>query len=254
MSLHVEVHGAGAPLVLLHGWGMNGAVWGEAVQRLARHFRVYCVDLPGHGASAPAVPFNLEALVQQLSTEFAGPLDVAGWSLGGQLALRWAQRIPGQVRRLVLVATTPCFVQAQDWTCAMAADTLRDFHAALIDNHALTLRRFIALQLRGSEDERELHQMLREHVFSRGHPDLDTLQDGLAILRDTDLRRELAGIRQPALVIAGERDKLTPPQASHYLARALHDGRSVEIGGAAHAPFLSHPDIFVDHVVNFLNG
>ena len=56
----------------------------------------------------------------------------------------------------------------------------------------------------GSEDERELHQMLREHVFSRGHPDLAALQDGLAILRDTDLRNELSQIQQPALVIAGD--------------------------------------------------
>lgn len=254
MSLHVETHGSGVPLVLLHGWGMHGGVWGRAIPRLAQHFCVHCVDLPGHGASAPSDAFNLDALAQMLASQFAGPVAVGGWSLGGQIALRWAQLDPKQVERLVLVATTPRFVQAEGWECAMAAATLQEFAAALLDNHHLTLRRFIALQLRGSEDERELHQMLREHVFSRGHPDLAALQDGLAILRDTDLRNELPQIQQPALVIAGERDKLTPPQASHFLAQALHNGRSVEIGGAAHAPFLSHPDIFVEHVKNFLHG
>jgi len=55
------------------------------------------------------------------------------------------------------------------------------------------------------------------------------------------------------LVIAGQRDKLTPPGASNYLAHAMPNARLVEIAGAAHVPFLSHPDFFVEHVKSFLN-
>jgi len=63
----------------------------------------------------------------------------------------------------------------------------------------------------------------------------------------------LPEIRQPTLAIAGERDKLTPPEASHYLAQTLPNARVVEIKGAAHAPFLSHPQIFIQHLKSFLN-
>jgi pimeloyl-[acyl-carrier protein] methyl ester esterase len=79
------------------------------------------------------------------------------------------------------------------------------------------------------------------------------LRGGLEILRDVDMRGELRDIMQPTLTIAGERDKLTPPQASHYLAQALPAARAVEIAGAAHAPFLSHPDLFVEHIKRFLH-
>ncbi len=130
---------------------------------------------------------------------------------------------------------------------------LAKFAAELEQSHAATLRRFIALQLRGSENERELLALLREQLFSRGEPDMAALRGGLDILRDADLRGELQHISQPTLVIAGERDKLTPPEASYYLAQAMPSARVVEVAGAAHAPFLSHPEIFVEQVKSFLH-
>ena len=53
MSLHVEYEGAGPDLVLLHGWAMHSGIWRDVRERLARHFRLHLVDLPGHGRSDP---------------------------------------------------------------------------------------------------------------------------------------------------------------------------------------------------------
>lgn len=254
MSLHVESHGAGAPLLLIHGWGMHGGIWGGMVERLAQHCRVVCVDLPGHGASVPLDDeFNLDQLVQALSVQFDEPLTVCGWSLGGQLALRWAALHPQQVNKMILLASTPCFVQRTDWPHAMAAETLQEFANALLANHAQTLKRFLALQVRGSENERELLADLRSRLFSRGEPDLAALRGGLEILRDTDLRASLAQLQQPALVIAGARDMLTPLAASQYMAQVLPDARLASVAGAAHAPFLSHPEMVVERMVDFLH-
>ena len=265
MSLHVDSYGSGAPLLLIHGWGMHGGMWGGVAERLAEHFRVLAVDLPGHGFSVGRdsprhsgdVGMNpdllMDSLVDQLSAQFDEPLSVCGWSLGGQIALRWALRHPQQISRLALVASTPCFVRRPGWEYGMAQETLAEFAAALQQDYALTLRRFLALQVRGSERERELLAALRGALISRGEPDLGALQAGLEILRDCDLRGELPGIRQPALVVCGERDTLTPPQAAHYLAAQLPDARLAMIEGAAHAPFLSHPDEFVKHLMSFLH-
>jgi len=60
-------------------------------------------------------------------------------------------------------------------------------------------------------------------------------------------------IKQETLVIAGQRDKLTPPEASYYLEQVIPNARLVEIEGSAHTPFLSHPDIFIEHVKRFLH-
>lgn len=252
MSLHVEIQGSGAPLLLIHGWGMHGGMWGQVKGQLAESYSVHSVDLPGHGGSAVCEPYVLDTLVQQLSTQFDEPLTIAGWSLGGQVALRWAQLHPAQVKKLVLVATTPCFVQQDDWRCAMAADTLQEFSASLLQNHALTLKRFLALQVRGSENEKEILGELRAQLFAKGEPNVAALKGGLDILRDTDLRTELTGIKQPTLVIAGGRDMLTPRAASEAMAQALPNASLEVIAGAAHAPFLSHCDTFVTAVRSFM--
>ena len=277
--MHIEITGSGEPILLIHGWGMHGGMWGEVAKQLAASHKVYCVDLPGHGHSKLHTPIHgsggegtdqdplsltlsrkcergqvlLDEIVAQLATPFSEPLTVVGWSLGGQLALRWAQLHPEQVQKLVLVATTPCFVQQDGWSCAMAADTLQDFTTSLLQNHALTLKRFLALQLRGSENERELLLELRARLYANGEPDIAALRGGLEILRDTDMREQLVHIAQPTLVIAGERDTLTPSVASKYLAQTLPNARLAQIPGAAHAPFLSHPQIFMQHLTSFLD-
>lgn len=253
MSLRVESLGSGNPLLLIHGWGMHSGMWGQVAEQLAQTHRVHLVDLPGHGGSAACAPYGLDTLVQRLSAKFNEPLVVAGWSLGGQVALRWAQLHPEQLQKLVLVATTPCFVQQDGWGCAMAADTLHEFAASLLQNHGLTLKRFLALQLRGSENERELLLDLRARLFANGEPDVAALKGGLDILRDTDLRAQLPNIMQSTLVIAGERDTLTPKAASEAMAQALPNAQLQIIAGAAHAPFLSHPQIFMQHLTSFLD-
>lgn len=276
MNLHVDSYGSGAPLLLIHGWGMHGGMWGGIAEQLAEYFRVLVVDLPGHGYSlgsrewgvvsekqgashllpTPYSPLSaaLDSIVDQLSAQFSEPLAVCGWSLGGQIALRWALHHPQQINRLVLVASTPCFVRRTDWECAMTAEALMEFTAALQQDYALTLRRFLALQVRGSARERELLAELRSALSSRGEPDLDALQSGLSILRDCDLRSALPDVKQAALVIGGERDTLTPPQASRYLATQMPNARLAIIEAAAHAPFLSHPDEFMMQLKRFMEN
>jgi len=269
MSLHVDDYvyagtgDSGQPLLLIHGWGMHGGLWGHVAERLAQHFRVFAVDLPGHGHSRgqwtgdggqnKRQEGSLDEIVDELSARFTMPLAVCGWSLGGQVALRWAMRQPQQVKRMVLVASTPCFVQQPDWACAMEAETLSGFDAALRKDYAQTLHRFLALQVRGSDKERDLLASLRSELFSRGEPDWNALYAGLDILRTCDLRSALPGVQQATLVIAGERDTLTPLPAVQYLAAHLPNAQMASIKGAAHAPFLSHPEQFLDYVVNFLH-
>jgi len=261
-DLHVDHHaytGEGeedTSLLLIHGWGMHGGMWRDMAEKLARHFHVYAVDLPGHGHSSgrkeSKASFTLDSVVDELSEQFTGPLAVCGWSLGGQIALRWALRHPHQVSRLVLVASTPCFVRLDDWKFALSVEILEEFAANLRQNYALTLRRFLSLQMRGSEQEREILAVMRDGLLSRGEPELDALQSGLEILRSSDLRGALPELKQAALVLAGERDTLIPLQATEFLATGISSGRLAIIKGAAHAPFLTHPGEFLEQVVNFM--
>lgn len=255
-SLHVDVTGEGPPLVLLHGWAMHSELWGDLVPRLARRHRVHAVDLPGHGLSAAPAQFTLPGVVAALAAAFppnGAPLTVLGWSLGGQVAMRWALAAPGQVGRLVLVATSPRFVAGGDWPHAMSPATLDRFGDELRVAWKLTVQRFLALQLQGGETTRATLAELKRRLDAREAPSPATLVTALAALRDTDLRGEIAGIGQPTLVVSGERDTLALPGAGRYLAEHLPNARFALMEDAAHVPFLSHADAFGTVLDDFLD-
>ena len=256
MKLHVETCGAGENLVLLHGWGMHGGVWGGVKGELARHFRLHVVDLPGYGLSAACVPYTLDRLVALVATALPQQSHLCGWSLGGLVALEVARRFPEKVAHLVLVASTPCFARREDWLCATAAETLQEFAAALESDYEGTLKRFLALQARGDEAAKGVLRALRDGLFARGRPAVEALRGGLEILAATDLRGQLG---QPGytgypstLIVHGDRDLLTPLPAAQWLANHLPGARLEVFHGAAHAPFLSHPAEFVETVKNYL--
>jgi pimeloyl-[acyl-carrier protein] methyl ester esterase len=248
----VESSGRGPPLVLLHGWAMHSGLFAPLLPHLTPRFRVHRVDLPGHGGSAGVAPYALDTIVTvvadavaRVSGAGAVPLTLLGWSLGGAVALRWALAEPARIARLILTGTTPCFVTRPDWPHAMAAATLRRFGDELAVSYRLTLQRFIALQVHGSEHARAVRAQLRGELFARGEPSAATLHAALDLLAGTDLRGEVGAIRQHTMVIAGGRDTLTPPAAGEWLAQALPQGAFRLIPGAAHAAFLSHPEAFV---------
>jgi len=256
-ALSIEVAGAGPPIALLHGWALHAGIWGPLVPRLAQRHLVHAVDLPGHGHSAPATPFSIDAIVGALDAAFATDapkLTVIGWSLGGQVALRWARLRPERVTRLVLVCTTPRFVAAPDWPHAMAAETLERFGDELRIAWKLTVQRFLALQVHGSEHGRAALALLRHDIFARGEPSPQMLSEALAVMAATDLRADVGEVAVPALVISGGRDLLTPPGAGRWLADNLPEARYVCIDGAAHAPFLSHPEAFFGAIEAFVGG
>lgn len=255
MSVHIESAGRGRPLVLLHGWAMHSGFWRPLVPRLTDRFRVHMVDLPGHGYSAPVVPYALDALVAaaiEALPEMAGrSLTLLGWSLGGAVAMRWARTEPDRVRALVLTGATPCFVRKADWPHAMSGQTLRQFGDELAVSYWLTLQRFVTLQAPGSDRGRTTLAQLRGYSVERSGPSPAVLRAGLELLAVIDLRSEIAAIHQPALVIVGDRDTLTPPAASRWLASALPNAKLAPIPGAAHAPFLSHPEAFTAALARF---
>lgn len=239
MTLHNEVSGSGPDLVLLHGWGMHAGIWADLARELAPFFRVHAVDLPGYGGSAMCDPYTLDQVAALLARQMPQRCLVCGWSLGGQVALAWAATAPQQVARLALIATTPCFTQRSDWPHAVEAEVLRAFAEGLRTDYAATLKRFLSLQALGDAQARQVVQRLKEGWSASDKPDPRALEQGLEILLHADLRERLAAVTQPALVMHGDRDTLTPPAAGEYLSRSLPDARLIRLRGAAHAPFVS---------------
>lgn len=245
MSLHVEVSGSGPDLALIHGWGMHGGIWDSVRAGLAKNFRVHALDLPGYGASAACQPYNLATLAQAVAESLPSGINVIGWSLGGLVAQRWALDCPQQVRRLMLVGSSPCFVQRGDWGNGIDPLILQTFANDLDQDYAGTLLRFLSLQARNGEGLRTVMKYLRVNLFSKGRPSAEVLKAGLNVLLDTDLRNEAGHFKMPLAILHGERDTLAPVAAAQWMGSRVEGARLDVIPGCAHAPFLSHPEIFM---------
>ncbi|MDP2110592.1 MAG: pimeloyl-ACP methyl ester esterase BioH [Thiobacillus sp.] len=227
-------------LALVHGWGMNARVFDELAALLAADFEVRALDLPGHGGRDDVADNTLQGWADDLARQLPDNATLLGWSLGGQVAMRAALDRPHKVARLVLLASTPKFVAAEDWPCGMAPADLQDFGAALLADPQATLLRFLSLQTRGMNGQKTLLQQLRQSLLAAPAASREALAGGLAILRDTDLRAELPRLTPPTLVLHGALDTLTPPAAGAWLADILPAARHVGFPRAAHAPHLSH--------------
>ena len=241
MTLWHDSQGAGPELVLLHGWGMNAAVWEPLLPRLQQAFRVTRVELPGHGESPP-VPGGLHAWAEDCLAVAPARAAWVGWSLGGLVALQAALLQPERVERLALVTATPSFVQRETWPQAMPLAVFDQFAAELNLDPAATLRRFLGLQVKGSEGARELLRILGSALAERPAARREGLEPGLEILLETDLRERLRDLQVPSQWLFGSRDTLVPVEVGMALQAELPAARVSLIEGAGHAPFLSHAE------------
>ncbi len=237
-------------ILFIHGWGMNSAVWTDMAAVLHRQYPqklIRCVDLPGYGRSAAChlQPYNSVTLAQTLLPLLQGRQTIIiAWSMGGLTGLEMLAAAPALISALVLVSSTPCFVQKEDWPYAVEARIFAEFSRSLKTNHKLTLSRFLAIQALGSHSAREDIKTLQGQLFARGEPDHQALEQGLQILLNEDKRQLLAQLSSvPIGLIAGEKDTLAKFPAQQALSQ--QDNISLfSIAAAGHAPFISHPDEF----------
>jgi len=240
MSLWHATQGVGPDLVLLHGWGMNAAVWQPLLPGLQERFRVTRIELPGHGGSA-MIEGGLEDWARACLAVAPVRATWVGWSLGGLLALQAALLAPAQVERLCLVTATPSFVQHADWPLAMPAATFDQFAGALLDDPGATLKRFLGLQVRGADDARTTLRTLSDALAQRPDPQPRGLELGLQLLQEGDLRARLGQLQTASHWLFGERDTLVPAGLANTIQESLPLARVQIVQGAGHAPFLSHP-------------
>ncbi len=237
-TARIREMGSGPPLVLVHGYPLDGAMWSGVARVLAAKFRVLKPDLPGRGETPVASGATLEDSADFLDAILAGlpgPAGVAGFSMGGYVALALARRKPAKLAALALVDTR---AQADDEAGRARRDeaiaTVRSAGVAAIAD-AMVPKLLTPASL-GNED---LVGRLRR-IIMRQTP--ETVEADLAAMRDRpDARPGLASIGVPALVVVGAQDALTPPADSEAMAAAIPGARLVTIPGAGHLTPMERP-------------
>ncbi|MFU2315081.1 pimeloyl-ACP methyl ester esterase BioH [Rahnella sp. PCH160] len=251
-ELYRETIGEGdRHLVLLHGWGLNAEVWRYTAERLAPHFCLHLVDLPGYGRSENFGAMTLAEMAEIVLDGAPEKASWMGWSLGGLVASQIALSAPQRVEKLITVSSSPCFSAQENWP-GIRPEVLHGFQHQLSEDFQRTVERFLALQTLGSDSARQDARLLKSVVLGQPVPSVEVLNGGLEILRQVDLRLAMTELSVPFLRIYGALDGLVPRKIVPLLDALLPDSCSEVIEKSAHAPFISHPERFCEIVERFL--
>lgn len=219
VELYFEVHGAGEPLLLLHGFSGSSQDWSSVTGEWGAHFQLIVPDLRGHGRSGTlAQPFrhadaatDMLALLDHLRIDRYKALGISG---GGNVLLHMATRQPARLQAMVLVSATPYFP-------AQARPIMRQYAENLPAAQWEVLRR------RHPGGEAQIRAILAStQAFAGSYDDMSFTPP------------HLATIQACTLIVQGDRDPLYPVELSVEMARTIPRSSLWIIPNAGHGPVL----------------
>jgi 2-succinyl-6-hydroxy-2,4-cyclohexadiene-1-carboxylate synthase len=225
-------------LVLLHGFTHTGASWDRVVAALGERYLSLAPDIRGHGSASGATPVTLAAVVDDVLALAPGPFELAGYSMGGRLALHVALAAPDRVRRLTLIGASPGIQDPGERAQRRAADEQLAAEVEGLDIETFALQWAQTPVLAG----------LPEAIAAAVHRDrLRSTPAGLAAaLRGLgtgalpSLWERLGELGMPVTLLVGERDEKFRAVATAMASR-IGGARVIVAGGAGHAVHLEDP-------------
>ncbi len=245
------------PLVLLHGWGVNTAIWNALIPKLEPEFELHIIELPGYGNSPPTqTEMSLVEITENVLSQAPDQAVWVGWSLGGTIALNAALTHPERIRKLQLISMTPRFLTGSGWEHGIRKEAFDQLAISFRGDYTKALQSFLRLQLYKTDraEQRISRQMAKDlttQIVARHTPSVAVLQNGLAILANTDLRDQLPHLTIDTQIIAGRNDPLVPIEASHFLDQNLTSPHSLIEMETGHIPFLESTKGYIKALTRF---
>jgi non-heme chloroperoxidase len=265
IELYYEDFGAGAPVVLVHGWPLSGRSWERQVPALIEDgYRVITYDRRGFGnSSQPYGGYDYDTLAADLNRllEHLDLHDVTlvGFSMGGGEVARYVSRYGvDRVTKAVFAAAVPPYLYKTDENPDGAIDEalLTSFHEAIRQDRAAFVDGFVTnfFSVKGRTDLVSPQQhAYNSQVAAFGSPQ-GTLELTTAYTK-TDFREDLRQFSIPTLVIHGDSDAIVPFEASgRRTAELVTDAKLVVVPDAPHGFNVTHADTFNAELLAFLRG
>ena len=256
-SLAVHSRGAGLPLVLLHAFPLDHAMW-ERQAPLADHVRLIVPDLRGFGGSSGSTPESMAGLADDVAAildalHVQRPAVICGVSMGGYVAQHVAARHPGKVAAVVLVDTRleADTDEARAGRADLAAKVGRLGTTILAD--AMVPRLLGTSAAARTEPYRShLEGFLREMIARQP---VATIQAALAALGSRpDMTAAMSRVLHPTLLVVGAEDAITPPECLARAEKLMPAARLLIVPEAGHLVPLEQPQVFNAAMVDFLQA
>jgi pimeloyl-ACP methyl ester carboxylesterase len=247
-----ELRGQGPAVVLVHGMGLNRAMWQWLLPALTPRFQVLSFDLIGHGGSADPVG---QPDLQTFAAQIIELLDacgltrcaVVGFSLGGMIARRFAIDHPNRMSALAILHSAHDRSAAERAAIGRRVETVRQSGPAVTVDAALA--RWFTDDFRTRHPEmmdlvRRWVTANRKEVYA---PIYRVLAEG-----DAEIADPIAEIRCPTLVMTGAEDFGNSPDMAQRMASAIPGARIAILPGLRHMALAEDPTAFNAPLVSFL--
>ena len=241
--------GAGEPVVLIHGVGLQSAAWGPQIAALSDGHRVIALDMPGHGGSDPlregaTIEDFVDWCHQALDAMQLGAVNLAGHSMGAMIASGVAVTYPEQVRRVALLNGGH---QRSEAARLAVLSRAAEIHTGKIDIEAPLTRWF------GDTPRERAASSLTKGWLRQ----IDPAGYATAYMAfaggDTTYSRDLAQLACPLMALTGGDDPNSTPQMAKEMAAAVPSGEVVVIEGHRHMVNLTAPDAVNAHLHAWLD-
>ena len=265
-TLHYATSGAGEPILLIPGLGLDHNYYRFGIPLLSRHLQVLAVDPRGIGRSTKSPPpYTVEAWADDFAVMIDklafGPIHVLGSSLGGSMALALAQRHPGKLKSLIVVGGFSELDRATELNFRLRLRLIEklgmsDEVADYMGLWTLT-RKFINSDagfatMRANQANIRANSAQSYSAFVEALLKWGRCQPGQE--REPKFTALLDSIKTPTLVVTSDNDHLIPKELSDLIAARIAGAKLIVMPGAGHIPFMEQPEEVVRIVLEFLAG
>jgi 2-succinyl-6-hydroxy-2,4-cyclohexadiene-1-carboxylate synthase len=230
-------------LVLLHGFTHTGSSWDPVIAALGETYRgparPLAPDIRGHGSASGRVPVTLEAVLEDVAALAVDRFTLAGYSMGGRIALHAALAMPERVERLVLIGASPGIEDAGERARRVQTD---ERLAAEIESSSIGefAERWAATPVLAGQPDAVRAAVHADRL--RNRPDgLARALRGLGTGTLPSLWPRLKEVRAPVVLVVGERDEKFR-MVAQQMALPLPSATVVVVKGAGHACHLEAPE------------
>jgi sigma-B regulation protein RsbQ len=244
---NINIVGSGTKTMLFaHGYGCDQNMWRFVVPAFENEYRIVLFDHVGAGKSdstqyQPEKYGSLQGyaddVLEIMDAAGGGPVIFVGHSVSAVIGILAAQKNPEAFERLVLIGPSPCYINDGDYIGGFSKKDIEGLLETL-DNNYLGWSSAITPAIMGNADRPELTAELNES-FCRTDPGIAKHFAKVTFLSDN--RRDLAGVKTPALILQCSEDVIAPNCVGEFVHRSLSGSKLVTLRATGHCPHLSAP-------------